>query len=366
MGPGSQGGEEADGDAPARSHAKAGAEAGAPPSKPGAKRTNGAHVMNGKLPLGSYMSNRAGSNGILAEGARDDPADAPARARARASAPDITSPAATARAGPSSASKSTGGTGAGASPRLSYRLLDARQGRGALPSSLGQSESSRVGDEYQVTLPPCAAPLSAAAAATHDTREGTLVHAPTAAAAAARAEGAAAADRPQLFSFPLPAVTPDELHAVGGGADSTGEPSAEQERWLRWQFLKHGWCEPDEPLPTALCEPTTAARWSDAAERQRFDDALRRHGKHFREIAAELSGGRSVFELVQRYYESKSHKRLRQIDTSQATRNVRAGPCTTVGCQLHDKHAGPHLFIQPTGPRRCRRIRGEKFARVGI
>ena len=39
------------------------------------------------------------------------------------------------------------------------------------------------------------------------------------------------------------------------------------------------------------------------------------------------------------------------IDAEQARLNVRVGPCGTMGCQLHDNHAGPHLFAAPVGPR---------------
>ena len=47
----------------------------------------------------------------------------------------------------------------------------------------------------------------------------------------------------------------------------------------------------------------------------------------------------------------KTHKRMAQIDAEQARLNVRVGPCGTMGCQLHDNHAGPHLFAAPVGPR---------------
>ena len=43
-----------------------------------------------------------------------------------------------------------------------------------------------------------------------------------------------------------------------------------------------------------------------------------------------------------------------------ATRNVRQGPCGTMGCLLHDNHAGPHQFSAPMGPRvRKPKIKGD-------
>ena len=39
---------------------------------------------------------------------------------------------------------------------------------------------------------------------------------------------------------------------------------------------------------------------------------------------------------------------------------MRVGPCGTMGCLLHDNHAGPHQFSAPMGPRvRKPKIKGD-------
>ena len=64
-----------------------------------------------------------------------------------------------------------------------------------------------------------------------------------------------------------------------------------------------------------------------------------------------LFPSRTLAELVGHYYLTKAHKRLRQIGGAQLAKNIRNRPCGTIGCQLHDNHAGPHLFSLPVGPR---------------
>ena len=114
----------------------------------------------------------------------------------------------------------------------------------------------------------------------------------------------------QGFAFPLPPMP-------------RGEPSASQERALGWQLVKLGWSPKRQVPPELLDSPRR--EWS-AAERKAFAKALSTQGKHFREMLP-LLPGRSLDELVERYYATKAHKRMAQVDSEQATRNVRVGPC---------------------------------------
>lgn len=146
------------------------------------------------------------------------------------------------------------------------------------------------------------------------------------------------------FAFPLPA-------SGGSGCQDAG-----QERSLGWQLVKLGW-SPKRLVPPELLEQPRR-EWS-AAERKAFTKGLSSQGKHFRELLQKLPG-RSVDELVERYYATKTHKRMAQVNAEQATRNVRVGPCGTMGCLLHDNHAGPHQFSAPMGPRvRKPKIKGD-------
>jgi len=145
-------------------------------------------------------------------------------------------------------------------------------------------------------------------------------------------------DRPQLFPLPRGALNE--------------EPSKQlppDDRWFGWQVRKFYFASaPPLPLPPRL-RKRTREPWLNA-ERQLFDDRVSREGKNFRQML-QLFPGRTLADLVERYYESKPHKRLRQISQAQAARNIRSRPCGTMGCLLHDNHAGPHLFPDPVGPR---------------
>lgn len=143
---------------------------------------------------------------------------------------------------------------------------------------------------------------------------------------------------------------------AGGLNEHGGEPNPHEPRWFGWQLHKLGFelRQADSELPASL-QPTPRRQW-EAEECQRFDDWLHRNGKRFRQMAP-LFPRRSLAELVEHYYATKAHKRLRQISSAQAAKNIRQRPCGTIDCLLHDNHAGPHMFAQPVGPR----VRKRKF-----
>ena len=204
----------------------------------------------------------------------------------------------------------------------------------------------RVGEEFQACVPRYVGPRARGGNARPAARpDDERLYAPGVEAAAASAAAAAAAapaaesGPPKCYSFPLPAGALQEV---------AGQPSERSVRWLGWQMQRLRW-ETPAAMPHGLRPAARSAEWS-GVERRTFEEGLARHGKRFEQILP-LLPGRALPELVERYYEVKTHKRMAQIDAEQARLNVRVGPCGTMGCQLHDNHAGPHLFAAPVGPR---------------
>ena len=89
-------------------------------------------------------------------------------------------------------------------------------------------------------------------------------------------------------------------------------------------------------------------------ERRTFEEGLARHGKRFEQILP-LLPGRALPELVERYYEVKTHKRMAQIDAEQARLNVRVGPCGTMGCPAARQSRGPPPLRRARRPARARK-----------
>jgi len=219
-----------------------------------------------------------------------------------------------------------------------------QEGEGGEP---GEKDAPRVrvGDEFQAAVPTLNTPLLARDG--KGPRPPTLLYAPgggselLAAAAAAKDAarrgpgahadaqdmGAGSAQAERFFVFPLP---PPSRGMSGPGA-VVGSPDGPllrdvvEEKRLRWQIEQLGFTQCANPIPPALRVPGRGRDWS-AQERRIFEECLHRHGKRFRDMVPELPG-RTVAELVEAYYRFKTHKRLSQIDATQATRNVRQGSC---------------------------------------
>ena len=252
-----------------------------------------------------------------------------------------------------------------ASPHARRTAADGQRQEERIPDEI------RVGDDYQVDVPRY---QPARGKVPESAREGELVHGGVLAAIGASkpaqpragrdvqrkptpgAKKRVGADSPGSSLAPEPTPPEEEFRGFAFPLPASGPPTASQERWLGWQLLKLGWSRKREMPLELLAEPPR--EWS-AAERSAFTKAKATHGKHFREMLPALPG-RSLDELIERYYTSKAHKRLAQVDAEQTTRNVRQGPCGTMGCLLHDNHAGPHQFSAPMGKReRKPKIKGE-------
>lgn len=197
--------------------------------------------------------------------------------------------------------------------------------------------SVRVGLEYQAILPKAGKEIAHG----REPRQPTLLYAPSDTSSSSvplgfnqisrngavsdrnvssAAEGSMLADR--FFTFPLPQTRPSS--AAGHPEGSTLHDMVE-EKQMRWQLERLGFTHHAEALPAALRRTPRGGDWS-TQERRAFEECRSRHGKRFREMVPVLPG-RTVAELVEAYYKFKTHKRLSQIDATQATRNVRQGTC---------------------------------------
>ena len=330
---------------------------------------------------GKRQRGAAGGDDAAADGAATTPPRGTALAAAR-----LWSPAAAAARQAASDSGASDAEGAEqqAAARLAAekraRFLASPHARRAVAAADGQRQEEgipgeiRVGGDYQVDVSSYQPARGKGAAPADSTREGELVHEGALAASGVAkpaqprsgrdvqrkptpgAKRRGGPESPGTSFAPEPNPPDEEFRGFAFPLPASGPPTASQERWLGWQLLKLGWSRKRELPPELVAEPPR--EWS-AAERSAFTKAMSAHGKHFREMLPALPG-RSLEELIERYYVSKAHKRMAQVDAEQATRNVRLGPCGTMGCLLHDNHAGPHQFSAPMGKReRKPKIKGE-------